>query len=803
MTPNDADLLERLGKGERIESVRAVAGMSRAEFDLWWKETIAQRVPEGNGQVAVGGVGAGARIDRDRLGIPHIHAENDIDLFFGFGWAMAEDRLFQLDYLRRKGLGRLSEILGADGLELDTIARTVGLDRIAKAEWEQLAPEVRELVEAFTAGVNALIEDRGDSLPIEFDLLGYRPEPWTPTDCIAIENEFRWYLTGRFPVIVIPELAKRALGEGALYRAFLLGDADEESILHPGDYRPASGQRLESVGQAVGDPDASTGSNNWVVSGSRTNTGKPLLGSDPHIAFEAVSCWYEAHLCGGSFNVAGMAYVGIPAIMFGRNERVAWGITNNICSLRDLYQEKTDPEHEGCFLFDGQWEPAQERTEVIRIRDAEPVVKTIRSSRNGPVVDEILPAPGNATGPVTLKWLGAYKGGWLTALLAMDRAGTVEEFSEAQRPWHVPTFSLVIADGEGRIGFRAAGRIPVRREADERGFRQGWNPEHQWQGLIPFEDMPSFVEPKRGWIASANNRLAPEDYPLPLFGTWGSGWRAVRIRQMIEARDRLSLDDLRAMHQDSVSLRAADIVPTLAELLRTDAEPRVADAARLLADWDCRTEPDSVAAAIFNVFSTRWSRIVADERFDAQTAELLSKGIDALAGRLLSSDPAGWFERGDRETKIRSTFAEVLETLADRFGPDMAQWTWGKLHRMPLRHVLSSRGDLGGLLDHGGAGVRGDMTTVCNTGCGIDWSAASGAGYRMIADLSVTPPVLLAVDGQSQSGHPGSPHYGDQFDDWISGAYHEIPLDPRQASATAVRMLKLVPKERSQEIARQ
>ena len=290
-------------------------------------------------RAAVNGV---VRIDRNRWGIPHVSADTDEDLFFGFGYAMAQDRLFQLDYLRRKAVGRLSEILGPDGLEPDIVARTLDLRRIAEAEWRQTPDETRRLVTAFSHGVNAVIAASGDRLPIEFDLLDYAPEPWSPVDCLAIAGEFRAYLTVRLPVIFIPELGKRTLGEGALYRAFLEGEADDESILPPGSY-PAAPVGTQPVGAAVGDPEEGVGSNNWVIAGSRSTTGKPMVASDPHIAFAAVSCWYEVTLAGGSFNVTGMAYAGMPAVMFGRNVRVAWGITNNICSQRDLYQERTDP----------------------------------------------------------------------------------------------------------------------------------------------------------------------------------------------------------------------------------------------------------------------------------------------------------------------------------------------------------------------------------------------------------------------------------------------------------------------------
>lgn len=796
------DVLRKLGAGESIELICKIAGWTRADFDERWKHEAAGRAPRCEGQVSVG-VNAAVSIERDRWGIPHIFADNHRDLWFGFGYAMAQDRLFQLDYLRRKGLGRLAEVLGPEGVPLDLIARTVGLNRIAEEEWTRLPQETRELQQAFADGVNAWIKQCGEQIPIEFDLLDYRPEPWSPIDSLAIESEFGWYLTGRFPVIVMPELAKRVLGDGPLYREFLLGEADEEAVVPPESYqhlREQLGQRLlESVGQATGDPEG-TGSNNWVVAGRHCQAGMPMVASDPHIAIEAVSCWYEAHLCGGDFNVAGMAYVGMPAIMFGRNERVAWGITNNICSLRDLYQERVEPEHPNCFQFDGRWEPAREVVETIRVRGAEPISRTIRFSRNGPVVDEILPPPGNTTGPVTLKWLGAYHGGWLTALLNMDRATSVAEFRETLRPWHVPTFNLVIADVTGQIAVHCAGRIP-QRKTGERGYRAGWDPNQQWTGLLPFESMPHAVDPPRGWLASANNRLAGDDYPFPLFGTWIGGYRAVRIREMIEAGiaksavhsgpNGFDVDDFRVMHQDTVSLRAVTCLPPLIDALTEVTDPQVQAAVKHLKNWDGRVETKLVAPTLFNVFFTFWSKAVADAHFEGITAELLAKQVEGVASRLLADDPHGWFPAGERLPRLRRVFSESLAFLAKQYGPDMSAWEWGRVHRMPLMHVLSTRGDLAQLLNDGGGPVKGDMITVCNTGSGPNWVANSGAGYRLIADLSTD--CLLAVDCQSHSGHPGTPHYSDQLAAWTNGEYHVLPLKRAAVSEIAVQRLQLSP----------
>jgi len=705
---------------------------------------------------------------------------------------MAQDRLFQLDYLRRKASGRLAEILGAEALELDVLVRTVGIRRIAEAEWRSVPDETRRLLLSFTAGVNALVADCQERLPIEFDLLGYRPEEWSPVDCLAIEGEFRWYLTGRFPVIVIPELVRRALGDGPLYDAFLSAEAGDESILPAGSY-PARRSGTQPLVKGGGNPDEGLGSNNWVIAGERTTTGKPLLSSDPHIAITADSCWYQMHLKGGSFNVAGAGYVGMPAAIFGRNERIAWGITNNLCSQRDLYQEKTDSDHPGCFLYDGKWEPARQIEELIAVKGEPPVRKIVRFSRNGPIVDEVLPAVARDTGPVSIKWLGASTCGWITALMKMNRAGTADELREAARDWLVPTFSLVFCDVDGHIGFQNTGRIPIRNIAT-RGYRAGWDPAHQWDGLVPYEGMPQLKDPKQGYAATANNRPAPEDFPYPLSCTASSGHRALRIRQMIEERPKLSREDCVRMQSDVMSLRAKDCVPRMLGLLKNSSDRRVREAVGLLEQWDYRMEVDQVAPALFDVFFLRWSQAVVRERFSSEFTTLATDAAGGLACELLAGDPAGWFAEGKRERAVQEAFSATLDHLAGRFGPDMSEWKWGKIHQLHPKHMLSGRGELGTLLDDLPRPVKGDMITVYNTGNDPELKAMSGAGYRLVVDLSVSPPELMAIDAGGQSGHPASPHYADQTDDWITARYHRIPLDA--PSKPASRLQFVPPKEK-------
>jgi penicillin amidase len=485
-----------------------------------------------------------------------------------------------------------------------------------------------------------------------------------------------------------------------------------------------------------------------------------------------------------------MTYVGMPAIMFGRNEHVAWGITNNICSLRDLYTEKTDPDHPGCFLFDGMWEPWRERTETLTVRGAEPVTKTIRASRNGPIVDEVLPPPADNTGPVSLRWLGMHEGGWLTALLGMDRATNVTEFTESLRPWHVPTFSLVFADTNGRTGLKISGRIPIRR-VDERGYRPGWDPAHQWAGLIPFEDMPGVIDPQQGFAATANNPLASGDYPYPLSCTAPAGYRARRIREMIEASAGLTSDNFQAMQFDVISMRAVNSLPLVLAILKGGESQHeyAAQAIDALASWDGNVLPDAIGPTLFNVFITHWTRAVVAERFEEAARPLVAMSAEGLAARLLAKDNHGWFASGDRDERVREAFNSALEDLTQRLGSTVAEWQWEKLHRLTMNHVLASRGDLAELLNYAGMGVLGDMQTVCNTCSGPDWTALTGGGFRMVADLSDAT-TLRTVDAPSQSGHPGSPHYKDQLADWLAGDYHDLPLHRDEATVRHTQMLQ-------------
>lgn len=781
---SDKSLLIKLGAGESIENVRAAADLSSEQFEEWWSAQLAARVPSTQG---VRTASANAEILRGKWGIPHIYAEGDDDLFFAYGYAMAQDRLWQLDYLRRKALGRLSEVLGPSSLEVDTVSRTVGMRQLAEAEARRMSGQTHARLDAFSSGINAFMSESADLLPIEFDLLDYVPEPWSPVDSVAIWGELRWYLTGRLPVIVIPELSRQTLADDSLYAAFLTGEAEDESILSSGMYPPGR-SGTGRVGHTVSDSSEGEGSNNWAIAGQLTATGLPLLASDPHIAFGSVSCWYEAHFSGAGFNATGTGYVGVPGLFFGRNEKVAWGLTNNICAQRDLYKEKENPEKPGHYLYDDQWEPATETEETILVKGENPVVRTIRRTRNGPIVDAILPPAAADTGPVSLRWMGQDQCDEISSMLEMNRASSVDEFREALRPWVVPTLSFGFADVEGHIGYQASGKLPIKEDWN-RGYRPGWDPAHQWNETIPFEEMPSIADPPNGWVRSANNRTAPEDFPYPLSGVWSSGYRAQRIREMIESRADHTRESVSEMQMDVLAQRAIDTIPGLLQLLETTQGRDLDDEVDTLKNWDGRMSTDSVGASLFEVFFANWTKEVAGVRFPASLVPLLAGAASGLSTELLTEDSSGWFVSGERAKAARRALEKTVDDLTREAGQDKTDWNWGAIHKINLRHALSGLGPIFERLNRGGDGVSGSGITVSNTGFDPNYMAVMGANYRLIADLADDPPGLWAVDAAGQSGNPGSANYCDQLASWMRNAHHFIPLERGHVEKDATEKL--------------
>lgn len=538
-TLDDAAMLEAL-RGERpIGETCAAVHLTEAGFaaarDAWLATQAAPR--DRNLHAAVKGK---VEILRDRAGVPHVFASHTADVYFGLGLAMAEDRLWQMDRLRRRALGRQAEVLGSAYVAADLAHLTVGIDLACDREDQAIDPATRAIVEAFVAGINRGIEAMGADLPVEFRILGYAPHPFAVRDVLAIARGFWWSLNGRIDRLIAAEAAM--LLPEPLRTPYLTPEASENLVL-PDLVRSDAPARAP----AMAGTDDATGSNNWAIAGARTRGGRPVLAGDPHQPFWVPSSWYEFALHGPEDNAAGCGHPGIPGLWWGSNGTAAWCLTNNMASTRDLYREELDLADPGRYRDGEGWRRFEEREVSIPIRGETARSITIRSTVRGPIANALVPALAeDGDAPMSLRWVGTEHLDDLRALIGLGRSKSWSEFRTVLRDWSVAVFNWIYADRDGHIGYQMAGRIPIRGRTWP-GVRDANDPADRWTGYIPFESLPTRRDPKGGTVASANQRIVPPDYPFPIYGAYSQGHRGVRLEQAFGALPVLDVADTVAL----------------------------------------------------------------------------------------------------------------------------------------------------------------------------------------------------------------------------------------------------------------
>jgi penicillin amidase len=713
-------------------------------------------------------VTASVEILRDRSGVPHVYAERTTAVYFGLGYAMAEDRLWQMDWLRRRGLGRQAEILGPAYVQSDLMHRSVGIPEIAEREVDLTDAQTREVLESFVAGINRYIEQCDANLPVEFKLLDYSPEPFTVRDTLAILRAEFWSLNGRLHTLAAAQAA-RLLPED-LRAAYLTPESPETRILPPdADYPDVPQPHSNGVNGTCD----SSGSNNWAISARRTASGQAMLCSDPHQPFWVPSSWYEYAVHGPEDDAAGAGHPGVPGLWWGSNGAIAWGLTNNAASTRDLYREELHPDDASLYRDGETWRQFDERIIEIAVRGQPPIQHVQRGTVRGPIVNHTLVTVDTSDdAPLALRWVGQEHLDDVRAAIAIGRARGWLEFREALRDWAVPIFNFGYADTSGHVGYQCAGRVPIRGRVGS-GYRSANEADDQWRGYVAFEDLPSKFDPERGYVASANERVAPDDYPIALYGSWGTGYRAERLHQALaspsSAIDRKSAV---ALQNDVKNVRAERLCPPLLRSLAASSDPDVVQVRALLDQWDYRYTLESVAPTLFEIFMEAWQAHVLRERFPQRLHELLHAQT-GVAARLIERGDLGWFS-SDLRQEICAVAAEAIGRMRMNYGPDQFAWRWGAVHRAHWLHPLSEPERR--WLDIGPAAVVGGGDTVCNTGVGQPGlGAVGGVEYRIVVDFA-DPDRFLAVQNIGNSGRPESPHYRDQFDDWLAGRYHVISL---------------------------
>ncbi len=769
--------------------------------------------PRRSGELRLPGLTAPVEVLRDKWDAAHIYAQNKEDLFFAQGFIHAQERLFQMDFQRRIVAGRLSEILGEVSLPLDRWMRTLTMYRRAEQEAAAFTGEYRPLFEKYVAGVNAFIAS--GPLPMEMRLLGYHPEEWSIADSIAWGKMLAWDLSVNWDTEIIRShlvnkigAEKAALLEPPYLDHWPIIIANKEELFSPGK---TALHRAESARRFTG-PRASEGlgSNNWVLHGDRTTSGKPILANDMHLAMGIPSLWYENHLAAEDLDISGISFAGIPGIMQGHNQQVAWGFTNGFSDVQDLFIEHLRVEDgKTQYEYQGQWLDALVLDEVIRVKDSRPVTESVIITQHGPIINLLSPDLCGEE-PLALCWTALREDAPLSALFKMNAARSCDEFREALRDWTAPTQNTVYADKQGNIGYTLAGRIPLRIKGDGRLPVPGWTGAYEWNGYIPFEESPHMNNPQKGYVATANNKVVNDDYPYYLGLDVGMGNRCQRIEEMIGKIERHSVEDIGRMQIDQVSITARTIGGILGKLnTENDALKPVLER---FTNWDGFLKSTSPEAAIYEVFiHFLISRLLKPSLGDL-AEHYAGKGLtpvikpsnmlgDHSRKWLLSiiGDPSNpWWTSEEglmREDHMTAALLETVAYLKTTCGPNIEDWQWGKIHQITFSHSLGSVKPLDKLLNRGPFPMGGDVDTIWMTHASmyqIRNSTFVGPQFRFIGDLenwNNSRGVLVP----GQSGHPASKHYHDGITPWLAGQYHPMLYDRAEVMKAVDARLLLVP----------
>lgn len=743
-------------------------------------------IPDHEGRVQVAGVSADVSIQRDGNGIPHIFATSEEDAYFALGYAMSQDRLFQMEFMRAAANGSLSEILGASMVKTDKFLRRIMLRPRNTLEVFQSYPrEVQDMMTYFIEGINTFIKSNPD-LPIEFRLLGHAPMLWTITDMMAIVKLQGWQLSYNYDSELIFRQLIDKLGLEKASELFPYYSDDALKIL------PTFGAGKMDVSDLVLQNDilnrilgSNGGSNNWVVAGSRSESGMPMLCSDPHLHGSSLpGPWYFAHLKAPGLNVAGGFFAGLPAALIGNNEDIAWGLTNMGPDVQDLFIEEVNPDNENQYLYQNDWVNFEMIPEEIRIKDEDAEEGfsyesfVIRKSVHGPVIKE-------DDQVMALAWTGHHFSGELEAFYRLNHASDWTEFTAALSHFATAPQNFVYADKQGNIGYYGAGKVPLRKSGSGLFPVPGRTGEFDWTGYIPFEDMPHLYNPETGLIATANAQPVGPDYPYPMPGEYAPEFRTRRIRDLLLENDKLGLEDMKAIQQDQKSYLA----PIFLKYLLPSIHEGHADIRSALEDWDHVLDKDGFQGSIYRETLDTFLRLIFEDELGKELAEEYLDIWYIHTNRwllMLEDNGNPWFDKIDteeRETRddlLREAFQQALVSLESRYETeDLTAWKWGTIHNIVFHHLFESQGGLiENFFNYGPFPFGGDGETV-NRGThefNKPYMAEMTASMRLIVDMA-NPQQSYMANASGQVGMPRQPHYTDLIDQWLAGEYLSMHLN--------------------------
>lgn len=793
---------------------------------------LSASLPQESGRIQVSGVKADTTLARDSHGVVHISAKTDEDAFFALGYAHAQDRLWQLEVQRRTAQGRLSEIFGQQSIKDDIWFRTLGLYAGATESWQALSPEAQASLTAYARGINAYISN-ARVLPIEFVLLDVRPQLWRVEDSLAWMKLFGLALSGNFSQKISRFLATQALSERQLSSLFdpypqdgpittgqVVPDVPKSILRSVNSQRDGllsmlRQQRLVEADLMLGGP--FVGSNAWVVGPRHTKNGQTLLANDPHLGLQLPSVWYAAHLCGNKLDSEGMTLVGLPLVLLGSNQHIAWGATAMMADTQDLYFEQIDTDNPSSYRAGDHWAPFVTRIEKIEVRAAfpsflrkplKPITIVVRTTRHGPVISDMFKV---FVQPVSLQWSGlsgqdtSYEG-----FFKLNYARNWAEFKTALSYQVEPAMNMFYSDRTGNIGYLGAGHIPRRRKGRGTYPVPGWDDSYGWDGFIPADAMPQSFNPEEGYIVNANNRVVGDDYPYFISQDWAPASRALRIRQLLNQKigrshSALTLEDMQEIQADTLSLPAAKMVPLLQRLRPADERQR--QALNFLRHWNGDMRRDSQAAALFNVWMGFLRHALYDDKLivrwgktdEAAVLQDLIEGVsvDTLY-RAVTAEPNLWCSDGTAtrvetcDALLSKSLTEAIKRLSKLIGIDMSQWRWGAVQIAEFTHQPFSRVKVldtlfGRKLPAGGSPDTIDVA-YSSYSPAVGYLQHWGAACRQIIAQQPQHTTHWVMNSTGQSGNFLSGHYDDMLTPF--GNVHSFAID--QASP-AWRRLVLQP----------
>lgn len=761
---------------------------------------VRKSFPRVSGAFNVPSLGADVEILRDPSGVPHVFAENDHDLYYAIGYVHAQDRLWQMELVRRAGMGRLSEVLGPEALEIDRLFRVLGLRRVALRSEELLDDKTRSALQAYADGVTAYIAGHKGSYPVEFDIVGFEPEPWAVEHSLLVSRLMAWELNYARWIDILRGLVTESMGPERAQELYPEW-SDDAPLIVPRELRSgrvsAGGLKLLEADKAYrtlfGLGGFQTGSNAWCVSASKTATGRPILANDTHLYLTSPGRFYELHAVAPDLNVAGMSIPGVPFVIIGRNRAIAWGITNAMLDDADYYVEEVDSLDRPTMVRSrDRWVPVESYRDTIHVKNDRSVVLTSYWTPNGPIINRVEPTSRLANGLMSFRWTGHEPSQDARTFYLLNRASNWREFRSALSHFNTPAQNFVYADTAGTIAYQLAGKVPVRSHPNAAIPMPGWIDGYAWKGFVRFEELPFLVDAPHGFVAAANNKIASNAHGHHLSTYWEPDWRIRRITERLGSSGPFDLEDMKALQRDVGSVHARDLVPVILHAYDSIqvSDQTVRDALTYFRNWNFEMHEGDVATSIFHAFLMSAIGNTFRDELGPQTFaifdSLATPPLVALTHAMLT-DFSPWFDRVDTEKIedrgdiIRSSLEEGLRMLRRGGGDDIKEWTWGSLHQAQFEHLFSSNPLLRPIFSPGPFPTGGSHSTVNNGYYRVDRPFANivGPAMRLVVDLadstgfeSVLPP--------GQSGHVFHPQHDDQVSLWLNGGTKRVLMQPQE-----------------------